>query len=111
MSNACGRLMGTIGSGILFTYVGDDYGDDVGHDGTAGLAACFLAGTVSSLLAALITIKINDDERGLKCGSCFTLVAAHENGGGSGEDDFHEEIGNSQHNMMEEYTIDRKIPI
>jgi hypothetical protein len=70
MSNALGRLFGTIGSGILFTYVGDYVGDMAGNNGTAGLAACFLAGTLSSLLAAVITIWIDDNDGGLKCGPC-----------------------------------------
>jgi hypothetical protein len=76
MSNAMGRLLGTLGSGLLYTYVGDDLGDSAGTDAVAGLAACFLAGTISSLLAAIITIKIDDNKAGLKCGSCLTLVAA-----------------------------------
>jgi hypothetical protein len=71
MSNAVGRLFGTLGSGFLYTYVGDD--------SAAGMAACFLAGTVCSLLAALITFKIDDQEAGLKCGSCLTLRPASEN--------------------------------
>jgi hypothetical protein len=78
MSNAVGRLLGTLGSGFLYTYVGDDFGDYAGSDAVAGLAACFLAGTISSLLAALITFKIDDHKTGLKCGSCLTIVAAHE---------------------------------
>ena len=68
MSNACGRLLGTIGSGtveirrnaprcirdvrlltvrlgVLYTYVGADHGPDAGSDALAGLAACFIAGT------------------------------------------------------------------
>eukprot|EP00553_Chaetoceros_curvisetus_P011853 CAMPEP_0204639162 /NCGR_PEP_ID=MMETSP0717-20131115/41964_1 /ASSEMBLY_ACC=CAM_ASM_000666 /TAXON_ID=230516 /ORGANISM="Chaetoceros curvisetus" /LENGTH=387 /DNA_ID=CAMNT_0051659163 /DNA_START=121 /DNA_END=1284 /DNA_ORIENTATION=- len=77
MSNACGRLFGTIGSGILYTYVGEYYGDKAGTNGTAGLAACFLAGTICSLIAALITVKIDDNEEGLKCGPC-TLVKESE---------------------------------
>eukprot|EP00536_Pseudo-nitzschia_multiseries_P011259 jgi/Psemu1/259701/estExt_Genewise1Plus.C_3740006 len=75
MSNAVGRLFGTLGSGFLYTYVGEDYGDLAGSDAVAGLSACFLAGTVSSLLAALITFKIDDQEEGLKCGSCWTIKA------------------------------------
>jgi hypothetical protein len=78
MSNAVGRLLGTLGSGFLYTYVGEDFGDYAGSDAVAGLAACFLAGTISSLLAALITFKIDDHKSGLKCGSCLTIVAAHE---------------------------------
>jgi hypothetical protein len=77
MSNAVGRLFGTIGSGVLYTYVGENYGEYVGTNGTAGLAACFLAGTLSSLLAAIITMFINDHDDGLKCG-CFTIVPANE---------------------------------
>ena len=74
MSNACGRLMGTIGSGILYTYIGEDIGGLAGTDAVAGLAACFLAGTISSLIAAVITIMIDDQDAGLKCGPCLTLV-------------------------------------
>ena len=73
MSNACGRLFGTIGSGFLYTYVGENVGDQAGTNGTAGLAACFLAGTICSVIAASITYFIDDDKEGLKCGS-YTLV-------------------------------------
>ena len=73
MSNALGRLFGTIGSGVLYTYVGDYINDKAGTNATAGFAACFLAGTLSSILAALITVKIDDNDAGLKCGSC-TLI-------------------------------------
>ena len=75
MSNALGRLMGTIGSGLIFTYVGEYFGEFVGHDGTAGLAACYLAGTLSSAAAAFITTFIDDDEGGLKCGK---LTCVHD---------------------------------
>lgn len=70
MSNACGRLFGTIGSGILYTYVGKNVGGVAGTDGTAGLAACFLAGTLCSVVAAGITYFIDDNKEGLKCGPC-----------------------------------------
>ena len=75
-SNACGRLMGTIGSGVLYTFIGENIGNLAGTDAVAGLAACFLAGTISSLIAAVITIMIDDQEAGLKCGPCLTLVPA-----------------------------------
>ena len=78
MSNAVGRLFGTLGSGILYTYIGEDYGDGAGSDAVAGLAACFFAGTLCSLMAALITFKINDQKDGLKCGSCLTIVPSLE---------------------------------
>ena len=58
MSNALGRLFGTIGSGVLYTYVGEYINDKAGTNATAGFAACFLAGTLSSLLAALISESI-----------------------------------------------------
>jgi MFS family permease len=78
MSNAIGRLLGTLGSGILYTYVGDFVGPLAGSDAVAGLAACFFAGTLSSLLAASITIAIDDHKTGLACGPCCTLVKAKE---------------------------------
>jgi hypothetical protein len=89
MSNAVGRLFGTIGSGILYTFVGEDFGDLAGSDALAGLAACFLAGTICSFLAATITFRIDDHSSGLKCGSCWTLVPAaddEDNSAGKTED-------------------------
>ncbi|GMI31223.1 hypothetical protein TeGR_g3050 [Tetraparma gracilis] len=86
MSNAMGRLMGTMGSGLLYTYVGDYVGAYAGSDATAGLAACMIAGTVSSLLAALITVKIDDEEGGLRCGR---IVCYKE----EGEEEFAERGG------------------
>ena len=76
ISNACGRLFGFIGSGVLYTYVGANLGNNAGTDATAGLAACFLAGTLCSIVAALITFKIDDKNEGLKCGP-FTFVKPH----------------------------------
>lgn len=78
MSNACGRLLGTIGSGILYTYVGEYAGPLAGTNAVAGMAACFLAGTICSVTAAVITVFIDDNKGGLKCGSCLTLVPAGE---------------------------------
>jgi hypothetical protein len=87
MSNALGRLFGTLGSGFLYTYVGDGYGTDTGSDGVAGMSACFLAGTVCSLLAALITYKIDDQKEGLKCGSCLTIINPANNAEANDEED------------------------
>jgi len=78
MSNALGRLFGTLGSGFLYSYIGEDYGEAAGSDAVAGLAACFLAGTICSLIAATITFKIDDQQSGLKCGSCLTIVPSRE---------------------------------
>ena len=68
MSNAAGRLLGTLGSGVIYTYAGESHGAYAGSDARSGLAACLVAGTLSSLVAALITLKINDDAAGLRCG-------------------------------------------
>lgn len=78
MSNACGRLFGTLGSGFLFTYVGDDLGEFAGNDAVSGLAACMLAGTLSSLLAAFITVFIEDQKAGLRCGPCVLVRGEEE---------------------------------
>lgn len=78
MSNAAGRLMGTIGSGVLYTYVGEYLGPLAGNDAVAGMAACFLAGTICSFVAAVVTQRIDDNAAGLKCGSCLTIVQAAE---------------------------------
>ncbi|KAL7528962.1 hypothetical protein ACHAWF_002787 [Thalassiosira exigua] len=83
MSNALGRLVGTLGSGFIYTYAGGNIenvsGYDPGSDGRLGLAACFLAGTISSLLAAVITIWIKDEDSGFKCRH-WTIVEPTEHG-------------------------------
>jgi hypothetical protein len=78
MSNAVGRLVGTLGSGFLYTHVGDAINAYSGTNAVSGLAACFLAGTLSSALAAVITIFIRDEKAGLRCGPCWTVVQAKE---------------------------------
>jgi hypothetical protein len=78
MSNALGRLLGTLGSGFLFTYAGGTVesllGYNPGMDARIGLAACLLAGTLSSVLAAIITFWIKDEAAGLKCGN-WTIIS------------------------------------
>jgi hypothetical protein len=88
MSNALGRLFGTIGSGLLYTYVGDEWNDYSGPWAVQGLAACFLAGTLCSLIAAIITLKINDNKAGLKCGPCWTIVRKQMDETQRNDDDF-----------------------
>lgn len=82
MANAMGRLVGTLGSGFIYTYAGGDSyisdGYNAGSDARIGLAACFVAGTVCSFLAAIITVYIKDDDSGLKCGPCWTIVESKE---------------------------------
>ena len=77
MSNAVGRLMGTLGSGVIYTYAGESLGPYAGTDARRGLAACLVAGTISSLVAALITINIKDNQAGLRCGPlvCIQQIA------------------------------------
>ena len=91
MSNAMGRLTGTIGSGILYTYVGAYIGPLAGTDAVAGMAACFLAGTICSFLAVVITSRIDDHHAGLKCGPCLTIVAAQDESEEKGEEEIGEE--------------------
>mmetsp|Transcript_43166 Transcript_43166/g.143731 ORF Transcript_43166/g.143731 Transcript_43166/m.143731 type:complete len:561 (-) Transcript_43166:103-1785(-) len=78
MANACGRLLGTLGSGMLYTYVGDDLGVLAGTNAVQGLAACFAAATASSLLATLITLQIDDGDAALLCGPCCVLYGGAE---------------------------------
>ncbi len=82
MANAMGRLVGTLGSGFIYTYAGGETynseGYNAGCDARLGLASCFVAGTICSLLAALITVRIKDDDSGLKCGPCWTIVPSKE---------------------------------
>ena len=82
MSNAAGRLLGTLASGVIYSYAGDDRGALAGSDALRGLAACFVAGTASSLVAALITVRIRDDAAGLRCGPCVCVGAQEEGDGG-----------------------------
>jgi hypothetical protein len=99
MSNACGRLFGTLGSGLLYTYVGETINASSGNDAVAALASCFFAGTVCSLLAAMITTKIEDQKAGLKCGSCWTIVQAEDGHDDAGAADMDEEMVVIENNM------------
>ncbi len=60
------------------------------NDATKGLGACFIAATVSSLIAATVTFWIRDDRAGLRCGGCLTCIDGEEEvdggGGGHGEE-------------------------
>mmetsp|Transcript_17490 Transcript_17490/g.37940 ORF Transcript_17490/g.37940 Transcript_17490/m.37940 type:complete len:615 (-) Transcript_17490:31-1875(-) len=85
MSNALGRLMGTIGSGLIYTYAGEYFGEYIGHDGTTGLAACFFAGTASSAAAAFVTTFIDDNKGGLKCGKLTCISDATDGDDTTGE--------------------------
>ncbi len=73
MSNAVGRLIGTLGSGVIYSYAGASAGELAGTDALRGLAACFVAGTISSVLSTAITVRIRDDDAGLRCGPCVCI--------------------------------------
>ena len=60
MANAFGRLIGTIVSGALYSYVGS---------AVEGFAACFWASSVFVLLSAVIELFLDDNSGGLLCGS------------------------------------------
>ena len=60
MSNAAGRLTGTILSGVLYSYAGATRAD--------GFGWCFVLSAVFVLLCTLITAGIKDDDAGLQCG-------------------------------------------
>jgi hypothetical protein len=95
MSNALGRLLGTLGSGFIFTYAGGSlenlFGYNPGMDARIGFAACLLAGTLSSALAAIITCWIKDEDAGLKCGN-WKIMSPIEKIGESDKEEEQEEM-------------------
>lgn len=60
MANAFGRLIGTIISGALYSYVGST---------VQGFAACFWASSAFVLVSTALELYIDDDAGGLLCGS------------------------------------------
>ena len=70
MSNAVGRLVGTVVSGALYTYGGSTTRE--------GFAACFWCSAAFLVVCAGLTVGIDDDVGGLSCGSlsCFVPAAA-----------------------------------
>ena len=65
MSNAAGRLTGTILSGVLYSYSGSTRSD--------GFGWCFVLSAVFVWLCTLITAGIRDDDAGLQCGPCVCV--------------------------------------
>ena len=63
MSNAAGRLVGTLVSGAMYTYVGSTV--------VYGFASCFWLSLGSLILATSITLFIKDDSKGISCGPCM----------------------------------------
>eukprot|EP00899_Mesostigma_viride_P013176 jgi/Mesvir1/2185/Mv16690-RA.2 len=66
MANAMGRLVGTLASGALYSYVGDNPTD--------GLAACFWASVGFVVMTVITTIPCRDDVGGLNCGPCLQFM-------------------------------------
>merc|ERR1739845_208748 len=83
-----------------YTYVGENIGPLAGTDAVAGLAACFLAGTICSILSAIITLYIDDQNSGLHCGPCCTIVQPTS--------DDEEEDDESNTTQKKKNTIDEK---
>mmetsp|Transcript_6911 Transcript_6911/g.19474 ORF Transcript_6911/g.19474 Transcript_6911/m.19474 type:complete len:286 (-) Transcript_6911:284-1141(-) len=86
MSNAAGRLTGTIVSGALYSFAGGMYeytvADPNSHcsgtlegdvcsipDVTAGFGWCFVASCCFLVFSTLLMFPINDNEGGLNCGA------------------------------------------
>lgn len=69
MSNAIGRLVGTVVSGALYTYAGSDPRE--------GFAACFWCSAAFIVVCAIVTVGIDDDIGGLSCGT-LTICGAPE---------------------------------
>lgn len=62
MSNAVGRLVGTMASGVLYTYIAPV---------SLGFGVCFLVSVVFTLVSAFVNVWIRDNEGGLSCGPCL----------------------------------------
>lgn len=70
MSNAVGRFVGTLASGAIYEYASPSK--------VLALGYCFLASTAFSAASTLLTLRIDDQQAGLRCGPCMTCIAAVE---------------------------------
>eukprot|EP00879_Flechtneria_rotunda_P003158 GHRR01003380.1.p1 GENE.GHRR01003380.1~~GHRR01003380.1.p1 ORF type:complete len:394 (+),score=103.63 GHRR01003380.1:590-1771(+) len=66
MANAMGRLTGTLVSGALYTYAGANV--------VYGLGWCFVASVACAVASTIVTVFIKDDQGGLRCGQCLTII-------------------------------------
>ncbi|GLC44908.1 hypothetical protein PLESTB_001687900 [Pleodorina starrii] len=69
-ANAMGRLTGTLVSGALYSYAGDNV--------VQGFAACFWASVGFAVLSAAVEMALADNSGGLMCGPCLKLVPPPE---------------------------------
>lgn len=77
-SNAAGRLLGTLMSGILYTYAGASRTD--------GFGWCFVCSAAFLAACIFLTRFIRDDEDGLACGACMLVKRPLPAGADSGKD-------------------------
>ncbi|GIL57757.1 hypothetical protein Vafri_12905 [Volvox africanus] len=75
-ANAMGRLTGTLVSGALYSYAGDNV--------VQGFAACFWASVGFAVLSAAVEMFLADNSGGLMCGSCWTIVPPPESAAAGG---------------------------
>lgn len=68
-ANAGGRLVGTVLSGFLYTYAGDNI--------VQGFGSCFVASLVFAMLSSVLSLPIRDNLGGLACGPCLQLGKAN----------------------------------
>lgn len=69
MSNAFGRLVGTMLSGVLYTYITPE---------PFGFGACFLLSVLFTVVSTVVDVFIRDNAGGLACGPCLTCCVGPE---------------------------------
>eukprot|EP00755_Sulcionema_specki_P008163 Sspe_Gene.40185::Locus_19387_Transcript_1_1_Confidence_1.000_Length_1634::g.40185::m.40185 len=67
MSNAAGRLLGTITSGAVYSYSSDNASHSISY--------CMIIGTAMSLIAVLLTLPIRDSKAPVACGPILCCKA------------------------------------
>ena len=65
MANAVGRLVGTLLSGAIYEFASPCKAVALGY--------CFAASALFSLLATLLTLRVDDQVEGLACGPCWLV--------------------------------------
>lgn len=78
MSNAAGRLTGTVLSGVLYSYAGATRAD--------GFGWCFMLSAAFGVLCTAITAFIRDNEAGLACGRCVCVRGTDTDDGAAAAD-------------------------
>lgn len=76
MSNAAGRFVGTLASGAIYQFSATDK--------SVGLGYCFVASAGFSLIATLLTTRIDDSAAGLRLGRMVCIQPHADHDGGEG---------------------------